>query len=419
MSTIPVAVIGASGYASVHHRGIAHGEKLGLCRLEAVTMLKPYREELGEPEKAAEFAERGVRIYDDYRAMLEGERGRVRLVTVPTGIALHAPMSIDALNAGYDVYCEKPMAGTVADARAMLEAEARSGRTLCLGYQHLSRPTIQRIKSHAVHGRYGELRRARCRVIWPRPQSYYRRNDWAGRVTVNGSVIRDSPLQNATAHYLQNMLYIAGPGPNEAAAPVEVYAENYRANPIESADTQFVRVVTTEEAHIEMWVTHAGPRNVHPAMVLDFEDARLEWSVEGETVVYQGDREVDRVRDPELPDRLLIIENILRSLAAGERPYSVGANSVQHVETIEAVFDASKICTIPRTHLAARLGDRTVDLPPSVDDWSDDLIVTIADIEGIITNRYKDGKSFAEAGLPWAEPGATVRLSGRAGGASR
>lgn len=404
MEPIGVAVIGASGYAQVHHRAVAHGEHLGLCRLEAVAMLRPYREELGEPQKAASFAERGVRVYDSYEDMLDSESERVGLVTVPTGIALHAPMSVAALSRGYDVYCEKPMAGTLEAARAMLVAEESSGRTLCMGYQHLSRPTIQTIKARRVTQAFGPMRRARCWVIWPRPRAYYRRNDWAGRLRVGDTLIYDSPLQNATAHYLQNMLYIAGTEENTSAWPKTVYAEQYRANDIESADTQFVRLTTADEITIEMWVTHAGPRNVHPSMEIEFDDARVQWFMNGDTVVYRGDSEIERIRDPDTPETLRIVEDILHSLAEGRKPRSLGMNSIQHVATVNAAFEAAEIVPIPEGHLHGRIGDASV----ALSDPSDELIVVIDDIEAIMGSLYKDGKSFAEAGLRWARAGGTV-----------
>lgn len=368
-------------------------------------MLRPYREHLGEPQKAAAFAERGVRVYDTYEEMLESESERVRLVTVPTGIALHAPMSVAALSHGYDVYCEKPMAGTVEAARAMLAAEASSGRTLCMGYQHLSRPTIQSIKSRRVAGAYGRLRRARCWVVWPRPRAYYRRNDWAGRLRVGDTLIYDSPLQNATAHYLQNMLYIAGPETDSAAWPKTVYAEHYRANDIESADTQFIRLTTAEDVTIEMWVTHAGPRNVHPSMEIEFDDARIQWFMHGDTVVYRGDEEIERMGDPATPEMIIIMENILRSLEEDKKPHSLGTNSIQHVAAVNAAFEAADIVPIAEHHLRGYIGDAAVELSAP----GDELVVVIDDIESIMASLYKDGKSFAEAGIPWARPGSTVR----------
>ena len=48
-------------------------------------------------------------------------------------------------------------------------------------------------------------------VSFPRPLSYFKRNDWAGHLrTPAGEDVLDSPLNNATAHYLHNMLYVLG-----------------------------------------------------------------------------------------------------------------------------------------------------------------------------------------------------------------
>jgi predicted dehydrogenase len=407
MSSMRVAIIGASGYARTHHSAVEHASGKGLCKLEAVAMPRPYRDELGEPEKAAQLAERGVRVYDTYQELLAAEKGRVDLVTVPTGIAMHAPISIAALNAGYHVYCEKPMAGTVSEARRMLEAESASGKTLCMGYQHLSRPTIQTITELKVTGRYGALRSAKCRVLWPRPNKYYRRNDWAGRIDVQGTRIYDSPLQNATAHFLQNMLYVAGPDKDSVAWPRSVYAENYRANHIESADTQFIRISTEDAVTVEMWVTHAANQALHPSIEFEFEEARVVWPMRGDAIVYRGSDEVERIEGSDVPESLLIIEDVLTSLPQGRAPHSTGVNSIQHVAAVNAAFTASEPSSIPQQYLHGSNLKEEIDLT-TARAQEDDVVVVIDDIEGIISNLYKDREGFAEAAIPWARAGKTV-----------
>ena len=69
-------------------------------------------------------------VYTDFRKLLE--RDDIYAVDVALHNNLHAPVTIAALRAGKHVYCEKPMAGSYADAQAMMDAAAECGRKLSI-----------------------------------------------------------------------------------------------------------------------------------------------------------------------------------------------------------------------------------------------------------------------------------------------
>jgi predicted dehydrogenase len=77
-----------------------------------------------------------VQIYEDYRRILD--RKDVDAVLIATPDHWHSPMTIDALSAGKDVYCEKPVSNTVEAAVKMLEAARRSNRVIQIGLQQRS-----------------------------------------------------------------------------------------------------------------------------------------------------------------------------------------------------------------------------------------------------------------------------------------
>ena len=108
---IRFAVVGARGYARTLLRCIERLEEEGRGRLVA-SML---RNRAAYPEIAAAMEARGVRVYDDYEAMLDACQGEVDVVVLPTAIHYHAPMAIAALQAGYHVFLEKPVAGSLAE----------------------------------------------------------------------------------------------------------------------------------------------------------------------------------------------------------------------------------------------------------------------------------------------------------------
>lgn len=101
------------------------------------------------PERAQEAAKKygvpGARVYTDYRDLLaEKEITDVR-VLVDNGN--HCRITIDALEAGKHVLCEKPLAITWADAKKMVETADRMGKLLTVGYQHRYNPDSIYMKS--------------------------------------------------------------------------------------------------------------------------------------------------------------------------------------------------------------------------------------------------------------------------------
>ena len=69
----------------------------------------------------------------------------------------HAPATIAALRAGAHVYCEKPMAPTLAECAAMVRAERRSGRHLQIGFEYMHGTMTSRLRQLVKEGIFGEL----------------------------------------------------------------------------------------------------------------------------------------------------------------------------------------------------------------------------------------------------------------------
>ena len=74
--------------------------------------------------------------YEDYRRILE--RKDVDAVLIATPDHWHSPMTIEALSAGKDVYCEKPVSNGLEPALKMLDAARKSSRIVQIGLQQRS-----------------------------------------------------------------------------------------------------------------------------------------------------------------------------------------------------------------------------------------------------------------------------------------
>lgn len=412
MSVIRIGIIGVGGFAATHIRSALRCEERGLCRVEAAVARLPYNPDYGEEEREKELRARGVRIYRTYDEMFAAEKGRLDLVTVPLGINLHSPVSIAALKAGYHVLCEKPAAGNAQDAVKMLECAQQTGRLLAIGFQHVLTPGIQYLKSLSVSRTFGRLVRARTIVKWPRDSRYYGRNEWAGKLAVGGRKIYDSPMQNAAAHFLQNMLYISGGSADGTAFPDEVYGENYRANSIESADTQFVRIRTNSDVLVTFTGTHAVDiaDQADPYAEFEFEAATIGWNYDGSMVVIRGSDEL-RKKLSSLKESIdgfevhdLPFVEACRAIDAGRAPRCSIANSIQHIYSVESSFASSGGVHVIPADLATAV--------PAGEQGGATLTV-VPGLSSIMDRCFDEYRGPAELGIGWGHAGTVVRPAER------
>ncbi len=92
----------------------------------------------------------------DERARPEGER--IDAVAIVTPNHLHAPMAIAALNAGFPVFSEKPMAMNLAEARAIADAARASGQLYALAFTYSGYPMVEEARARVARGDFGRIR---------------------------------------------------------------------------------------------------------------------------------------------------------------------------------------------------------------------------------------------------------------------
>jgi predicted dehydrogenase len=96
-----------------------------------------------------------ARSVGDWRALVDDPAVDLVAITAPND--LHKPVALAALAAGKAVYCEKPLAPALADARDMAEAARKSGATTLVGFQYLKNPLIRLAREMIESGELGEL----------------------------------------------------------------------------------------------------------------------------------------------------------------------------------------------------------------------------------------------------------------------
>lgn len=256
------ALVGLTGYAARHFDCIQEEEEL---QLAAVAVLPADAEK--HPEEMEKVKATGCTVYDSAEAMFESEKGNVDICFLPTSISSHAPLTVAALDSGFHVLVEKPVAGTLEDVARMKQARDRTGLAVSVGFQDTSREDLQRLKLELHRGTWGKLQSVSVSGLWPRPFEYYDRNDWAGKIVHRGVTINDSPINNAMAHFLNNALHLASPEQGRSATVTQVEGDLYRCYPIESFDTLSLKFETEEGIPIRFSSSHVHVARLEPEVV--------------------------------------------------------------------------------------------------------------------------------------------------------
>ncbi len=109
----------------------------------------------GRHELAKEIAGNSIRVTRRYKDLLDDKEIDAIVVAVPDH--WHKQVVVDAVGAGKDVYCEKPMSHSPADGVAMVEAAKKSGRIVQIGAQRTSSVLCAKAKELYEKGAIGEL----------------------------------------------------------------------------------------------------------------------------------------------------------------------------------------------------------------------------------------------------------------------
>jgi len=121
-------------------------------------------------QRALRLTDGKAKAFKDYRELLS--MGGLDAVVIATPLHEHSKMSIDALDAGLHVMCEKSMARTIDDCKSMVDIQQRTGKILQIGHQRLFNPVyleaIQRIRA----GEIGDV--TQVRAFWHRNGSWRR-----------------------------------------------------------------------------------------------------------------------------------------------------------------------------------------------------------------------------------------------------
>lgn len=154
---LKIGIIGCGGIANNKHmpalKAVKGVEMVAFCDIVESRAI----------EAKSKYGIDEARVYTDYQSLLKNESLDVIHVCTPN--KSHAEITIASLEAGKHVMCEKPMAKTVAEAQAMVEAAKRTGKKLTIGYQNRFRNDSLYLNEVCEDGELGEIYYAKAHAI--------------------------------------------------------------------------------------------------------------------------------------------------------------------------------------------------------------------------------------------------------------
>lgn len=383
-----IALIGVSGYGRQHLKQIEDQVERGHARLTAATIIN--REVEVETTERLEAA--GCRVYRFHEEMFAAEKRKIDLCCIPTGIHWHTRMAVAALEAGAHVYVEKPLAATIDDVSRIQEAQAKTGRVVAVGFQDLHAPETHAVKKWILDGRLGEIRGFRCYGLWPRSVDYYHRNTWAGRLRDGAEWVLDSPVNNALAHFLNLMLFLAGDTAETTAEPASIRAELYRAKHIESFDTAAMEVTTRNGRMIRFYVTHSCQEQGGPEIAIDGTQGSVLWRIRGNPVLRENGGAEETVAGTGWDEmRTMLMDDIVQRCKGEDRFVCTPEIARAHTLCVNALHARIPIHDVIDRHCKTHHRD-----------GSDAR--SIVGVEEVIRNAYQAGRLLHDEAIPWTRP---------------
>jgi predicted dehydrogenase len=163
---VRAALLGAGG------QGRSHIDSLNpdYIKLVAFSDIRPSMQTRARVALESKYgsAAREIELVEDYHKLLD--RDDIEMVIIALPLHLHAPVSIEAMEKGKHVLCEKLMAKTVMDCKRMVRASRKTGKLLSIGHQrHYSYLYANALEVAKQKDIIGDVRH--IRAFWHRNQT--------------------------------------------------------------------------------------------------------------------------------------------------------------------------------------------------------------------------------------------------------
>lgn len=332
-SEFRVALVGCGRIAQRHATLLGEGKIPGL-RLAGVCDVRPERAEALTTKYA-------IPQFTDMDEMMASVEPDVVSILTPSGN--HAEHAQRLAPYGKHLVVEKPMALTLADADAMIEACDRYGCRLFVVKQNRFNVPVVKLREAVDAGRLGHITMGTVRVRWCRRQEYYDQDQWRGTWAFDGGV-----LANQASHHIDLLQWMLGDVESVCAFATTALAK------VETEDTAAAILRFRDGAIGVIEATTAvRPKDIEGSLSILGEKGTVEiggFAVnQMKTWMFEDplpeDDEITSRYSVNPPDvygfgHMAYYEHIADCLTNGTRPLVDGAEGRRSLEVITAIYEA-------------------------------------------------------------------------------
>lgn len=300
-------------------------------------------------QKVTEFASKhNSAPYFSIEEMLADNTINIDIVSVCTPNGLHYTHTVNALNAGKNVLCEKPMSIKSEDAKEMIRLAATLNKQLIIVKSARYNPILIRLKKLIENGDLGKICSFSLSCCWNRPDAYYA-NSWRGTRELDGGI-----LFTQFSHYIDIIIWLFG-----QYSTISGFRKNFlHTDSIQLEDTGVISLKTQNGIIGSVHYTvNAAIKNQEIALNIIFEKATVQLGGEYMNKIIYQNPVVLHTKKIELPNPAndygfykgsmsnhdKVYENVINALNGRENNITDGSEALKTVQFIEAFYKTATL----------------------------------------------------------------------------
>ena len=285
-----------------------------------------------------------IHRYTDYRELLEKEKPE--LVAIATESGKHAAIALDCIAAGCNVIIEKPIALSIADADAIINAAKAKGVKVCANHQNRFNKSIAKIRDAYNKQRFGRMFYGTAHIRWNRGWEYYSRAKWRGTWEQDGGA-----LMNQCIHNIDLLRWMMGNEIDEVFAYTDRMDHDY----IQAEDLGIALIKFKNGAYgIVEGTTDIYPKNLEETLYIFGEKGTVKAGGQSDNIIEEW-RFSDALDDPdevkakyhENPPNVYgfghtpLYANMIDAIKYDHEPYVTAEDGKRALELVLAIYKSA------------------------------------------------------------------------------
>ncbi len=279
------------------------------------------------------------KVYESNEALLGDDEIEAVIISVPHG--LHHPLTMQALEAGKNVLCEKPLAINMEQGQEMIQTAQENGLKLGTFFQMRFNEASQKAKEIVSEGKLGKILHSQVNVLWYRDQDYYNNSSWRGKWDTEGG----GCLINQSSHSIDLMIWLTG-------KPKRLFGVfGAKTHEIEVDDNAAAVVVFDNDAYgtiqtsVSLQPGYTGKVNVFGTEGgISLIGNKLIWTKkDGSEEVFDYEQQVGSTNDPKkfsMGAQIALLNDYIEAVQNDRAPKIDGNEGLRAIEVITAIYES-------------------------------------------------------------------------------